>query len=263
MLRRIVAVATCAVVLAGCNGPTEAGTEPVTESSAQRSIQARWWTWAAAEPTATNPVADRTGEHCARNQPGDVWFLAGTFGGQVQRRCTVPLGVRLIAPAINLVGGDEADCRGYMAGATGTIQLDGAEVALERIEHEPITFMATPGNPVTDAHGKTRGDACGLWARIDPPSAGEHNVRIHGKSGTFEVYAEYILTVTDDHAKGALQPIRIGHAARRFSPATSTSVRCEYLGHRSGDRRFAGGRTQNSGAVRPGDIWPVKAGTGT
>ncbi|MER7009223.1 hypothetical protein ABT297_40115 [Dactylosporangium sp. NPDC000555] len=196
MLRRVIAVASCGVVLAGCNGPTGAGTAPPTASPAQRSIQARWWEWAATEPVDTNPVADRTGTHCARNQPGDVWFLAGTFGGQVQRRCTVPLGVRLVAPAINLVSGDEDDCRSYMAGVTGTIQFDGAEVPLERIEHEAITFIAGPGNPVTDTSGKTRGDACGLWARIDPPGAGEHKVRIHGKSGTFEVDAQYTLVVT-------------------------------------------------------------------
>ncbi|MFC4044631.1 hypothetical protein ACFO1B_40010 [Dactylosporangium siamense] len=196
MLRRIMAMASCGVVLAGCNGPAGAGTAQPTASPAQRSIQARWWEWAATEAVDTNPVADRTGTHCARNQSGDVWFLAGTFGGQVQRRCTVPLGVRLVAPAINLVSGEEDDCRSYMAGVTGTIQLDGAEVPLERIEHEAITFIAGPGNPVTDTSGKTRGVACGLWARIDPPGAGEHKVRIQGKSGTFEVDAQYTLVVT-------------------------------------------------------------------
>ncbi|MEV0564881.1 hypothetical protein [Dactylosporangium sp. NPDC050588] len=196
MLRRIIAVASCGVVLAGCNGPTGAGTAEPKASPAERSIQARWWEWAATEPVDTNPVADRAGTHCARNQPGDVWFLAGTFGGQVQRRCAVPLGVRLVAPAINLVSGDEDDCRSFMAGVTGSIQFDGAEVPLERIEREAITFMAGPGNPVTDTSGKTRGDACGLWARIDPPAAGEHKVRVHGKSGTFEVNAHYTLVVT-------------------------------------------------------------------
>ncbi|WP_426513504.1 hypothetical protein ACPPVO_24605 [Dactylosporangium sp. McL0621] len=197
MLRRIIAVASCGVVLAGCSEPTGVGTAPPpTASPAQRPMQARWWEWATTEPVDTNPVADRTGAHCARNQPDDVWFLAGTFGGQVQRRCTVPLGVRLVAPAINLVSGDETDCRSYMADANGTIQLDGVEVPLERIEHETITFVAAPGNPVTDTSGKTRGIACGLWARIDSPSAGEHQVHIHGKSGTFAVDAQYTLVVT-------------------------------------------------------------------
>jgi len=188
-------VAWCAVLLAGCAAPTRAGTAPTAASPAPPSMQARWWEWAAAEPVETNPVADRTGEHCARNQPSDVWFLAGTFGGQAQRRCTVPLGMRIVAPAINRVSGNADDCRTYMADAAGAIQLDGVQVSLERIEHESITFVAGPGNPVTDTSGKTRGEACGLWARIDPPSAGEHKVRIHGKSGTFELDVTYTLVV--------------------------------------------------------------------
>ncbi len=152
MLRRIVAVATCAVLLAGCTAPTTAGTKSIAASPAQRSMQARWWEWAAAEPVDTNPVADRTGK--------------------------------------------ADDCRSYMADVTGAIQLDGTQVSLERIEDETITFVAGPGNPVTDISGKTRGEACGLWARIDPPSAGEHKVRIHAKAGTFEVDVAYTLVVT-------------------------------------------------------------------
>jgi hypothetical protein len=55
-------------------------------------IQQRWWSWAVAEETATNPVVDRSGADCARNQPDDLWFLAGTFGVAVRRTCSVPAG---------------------------------------------------------------------------------------------------------------------------------------------------------------------------
>lgn len=167
---------------------------PAEVSPLPRSAQARWWQWAAAEPEPTNPVADRTGEHCQRNQPGDVWFLAGTFGGLAQRRCTVPSGVPLIVPAINRVA-DEDGCRDYMAAATGTIRWDGTEVPLQRIGPEPIAFTAGPGNPVTGHPGKTTGLACGLWARIDAPGEGEHKVRIQGRSGSFALDVEYTLTI--------------------------------------------------------------------
>ncbi|WP_319315084.1 hypothetical protein [Streptomyces sp. TX20-6-3] len=33
------------------------------------------------------------GRACGRDQPLDVWFLAGTFGGQVQHACEVTLTV--------------------------------------------------------------------------------------------------------------------------------------------------------------------------
>ncbi|NJP31887.1 hypothetical protein [Micromonospora thermarum] len=81
--------------------------------------QQRWWTWAAAEPTATNPVADRLGDHCARNQRADVWFAAGTFGGRVTRRCTLPAGRPIVAPLVNQVTTDEADYDDFLEAADG------------------------------------------------------------------------------------------------------------------------------------------------
>ncbi len=52
-----------------------------------------WWQWCSAEPDDTNPVADMTGEICDKNQTdSDVWFLAGTFGGEAERTCIIPAG---------------------------------------------------------------------------------------------------------------------------------------------------------------------------
>ncbi|GGN96910.1 hypothetical protein GCM10010112_88650 [Actinoplanes lobatus] len=201
MWNRAAAVA-CVFLLGGCTGSTGAG-RAAEESPAERSIQARWWEWAAAESEETNPVADETGEHCARNQPGDVWFLAGTFGGRVERRCTVPLGVPVVVPAVNLVATEAWDCFAFMTEASGVVELDGAEVPLERFDEEPITFVAGVGNPVTGVGGSTEGAGCGLWARIDPLGAGEHRVSIHGTSGSLEVEAEYTLTVAASSGSAA------------------------------------------------------------
>lgn len=201
MGKRVVAAMSCAVLLAGCDGQTAAGpatptpaTPSTAASPARTPIQAAWWTWAATEPAGTNPVVDSTGVHCARNQPAGMWFLAGTFGDRVRRRCTILPGVPLVMPVVNSTG-DERDCRDFMADATGTVEFDGTPVPLERIENELITFTAGAGNPVTDDAGVTERVGCGLWARIPAPAAGEHTVHIHGTSGTFEVTAEYILMV--------------------------------------------------------------------
>ncbi|WP_238015441.1 hypothetical protein KZZ52_44710 [Dactylosporangium sp. AC04546] len=56
---------------------------------------------------------------------------------------------------------------------------------------------------MTQTSGKTRGIGCGLWARIDPPTAGEHTVRIHGESGSFVVDAEYTLVVAATNPSAA------------------------------------------------------------
>ncbi len=63
-----------------------------------------WWQWAASFAHEDSPVADRTGEHCAARQSGDVWFLAGTYGTRrTVRTCTVPAGKHLFFPLINYV----------------------------------------------------------------------------------------------------------------------------------------------------------------
>src|SRR5215213_9512026 len=48
---------------------------------------AKWWQWAYSMPEADNPMVDNTGNNCAHNQSGPVWFVAGTGGGAVTREC--------------------------------------------------------------------------------------------------------------------------------------------------------------------------------
>ena len=62
---------------------------------------ATWWTWALARPVARSPIADTTGAFCADGQHGHIWFLAGSFGQTVTRRCTIPPGRALVFPIVN------------------------------------------------------------------------------------------------------------------------------------------------------------------
>ncbi|MBU8859389.1 MULTISPECIES: hypothetical protein [unclassified Micromonospora] len=55
-------------------------------------LAARWVAWVAAHRQPVNPLKDTTGRHGGRHQPDDVWFLAGTQGGGVSRRCVVRAG---------------------------------------------------------------------------------------------------------------------------------------------------------------------------
>ncbi|MCM2356791.1 MAG: hypothetical protein NDI77_01465 [Geobacteraceae bacterium] len=65
---------------------------------------ARWWEWALSIPAAQNPILDQTGANCEQGQVGNVWFLAGTFGGSATRDCTIPSGKPLFLPLINNLG---------------------------------------------------------------------------------------------------------------------------------------------------------------
>lgn len=61
-----------------------------------------WWMWCYGDGKNTSPVSDTTGEHCDKGQIYDrVWFLAGTFGGSVKRKCVVPSDRSLFFPVLN------------------------------------------------------------------------------------------------------------------------------------------------------------------
>ena len=64
---------------------------------------AAWWAWVLSIPKAENPNFDTTGEFCDVGQEGPVWFLAGNFGGENTRTCTVPAGKALFFPILNNV----------------------------------------------------------------------------------------------------------------------------------------------------------------
>src|SRR5947209_2554061 len=56
--------------------------------------------WALSIPKIHNPAADSTGKNCAQNQNGPVWFLAGTFGGSMNRQCTIPVKKAIFFPVV-------------------------------------------------------------------------------------------------------------------------------------------------------------------
>ncbi|MBB2743869.1 UNVERIFIED_ORG: hypothetical protein FHR35_003705 [Microbispora rosea subsp. rosea] len=186
-------------LLVGCGAVgRKSSTDDVVSSepsaSPVESIQGRWWTWASSEAESTNPVADDTGEFCDRNQPEDVWFLAGTFGGTVRRTCALPAGRPVVFPLVNLVG-SQADCEDFMVTAKGGAVLDGRPARPERMEEEDVAVTGVADNPLTGVEGTESFYACGLWVRLKPLRPGRHTLTIHGSSGGFRVGADYTLIV--------------------------------------------------------------------
>jgi hypothetical protein len=191
--RITMAVAMLALAaLAGCTsgsdvGPAEnAGSDAKTDAAAQ-TLPARWWTWAAAAPKASDPISDTTGEWCGKNQPTDVWFLAGTFGnGPISRSCEIPTGTPVYFPVLNQFC--EAGSGQSAAEAIADCQItpDLAEVG---------TFQLLPNKDSALAGHDPSVVAVGSWVgplTLDP---GRHTLSIHGKSGDFEVEVTYKLTV--------------------------------------------------------------------
>src|SRR5690242_2644441 len=72
----------------------DGGTHPPTIAPGA-TLPARWWTWTESMPPSKNPIDDPDGAECARNQPKDLWFLAGTHGGTATRTCRLPSGTSI------------------------------------------------------------------------------------------------------------------------------------------------------------------------
>jgi hypothetical protein len=62
---------------------------------------ASWWQWALTIPERMNPISDTTGQFCNVGQSGPVWFLGGTWGGSVERKCNIPVGKAILWGPIN------------------------------------------------------------------------------------------------------------------------------------------------------------------
>ena len=192
-------IVALALLLAGCTAaqtPAPA-TAPADVELSDVDLQARWWTWALASPEARNPVVDTTGRFCAEDQPKDVWFFAGTFGGKAERTCEVPADRPLAGPAISHYSADAADCAKFMAAAKGSVTLDGQVVELRRIDPVEVRFDAARDNVVGERAGRVAAQACGLWAWLKALTPGEHELRVEGESGGLSTAVTYQLKVRD------------------------------------------------------------------
>ncbi|MBW4705395.1 MULTISPECIES: hypothetical protein [unclassified Micromonospora] len=161
-------------------------------------LAARWVAWVAAHRQPVNPVKDDTGRHGGRHQPDDVWFLAGTFGGGVSRRCVVPAGRPLFFPAFSYwQPGRRDEPAEPMPDASGHAELDGAAVPV-RPAGSAASFPVRGffNNVVTTWPWPVQVSCWGLWGLVPPPTPGTHRLTFAGHDGArFWVEAEYELDV--------------------------------------------------------------------
>jgi hypothetical protein len=193
----LIALAGCSTTPPPAAAPTSApaGTEPADAEVAQpkaetltpERLQTLWWSWASSAEPGQSPVEDSTGQYCGDSQPFGVWLVAGTLGGTVNRHCQVPSTLPIAGPAINLVSPNAATCKAFLDKAKGEALLDGKPVQLEKIDPIKIAYDSEQGRK--EAFG------CGLWARVQPLSPGEHSLTLRGSSGELSVEADYDLTV--------------------------------------------------------------------
>lgn len=193
----------------------------------------KWWQWAYSLPEDDNPVADDTGKNCANNQDGPVWFLAGSFGGKVTRECTVPGGVGILVPIINVACDsatepdlDTEEELGECAKSDQDTVIE-KELSVDRVEianldeyrfQSALFDLQFPENNIAGVEPQTaKAKSDGYWVLLEPLPPGEHEVHFKAALGDpsdvgsiFAVDVLYHLTVLETvQAEGADQPIML------------------------------------------------------
>jgi len=199
-----------------------AGPQAAQLGEPAKELSAEWWQWVFSIPASVNPVLDETGVNCVVGQRGDVWFLAGSFGGAVTRTCSVPEGKVLFFPVINSSQFNSPNACGqaesltvkemrafadaFIDGATRiSVTLDGRPVRnIQRVRSEVFEVSLPTDNiyvffGVTPCDGGVYSPAVddGYYARLDSLRAGEHVLHIHGEIPPISLVVDvtYNLTV--------------------------------------------------------------------
>jgi hypothetical protein len=173
------------------------------------TLQQEWWQWAMAIPASHNPIFDKNGNRCGIAQRGDVWFLAGSTGGKVNRTCAVPEGVKLFVPAVNTFCFPDAafsdsfcvtDSDNFIDSfLSGTVEItvDGTPVTVTDVRDETDFNFAVDANGIFGAKpGIYRATiARGFWSLIEPLEPGAHVVTIDAAGPLFGLSVTYQLNV--------------------------------------------------------------------
>lgn len=193
----------CAITALVSAGPAKAG------SGEYKSLAAEWWKWVYSVPCTNalcpNPVLETTGDYGAVGQHGDVWFLAGTFGGTVTRNVYVPEGSPVFFPVVNNAffdspnacgqGPDSVSIKDGRAAIAQFIDaainlsatLDGAPVKMFR-EQSVVFALSLPKDNLYDYLGIPCAQGIyspavddGYYVLLKGLSAGSHTVHIHAE----------------------------------------------------------------------------------
>src|ERR1051326_1067349 len=161
---------------------------------------AAWWQWALSIPADINPLLDSTGANAGVGQSGDVWFLAGTFGGgPVSRAITVPAGKGLFFPIVNFVWVTSCPEEPQTASAIRPIVAPAADAAVDlacTVDGVPVANLSSyrtesplfnvtlPDNNLFGAPGCTCtfGPSLdqGFYLMLAPLPPGHHTIHFHG-----------------------------------------------------------------------------------
>jgi hypothetical protein len=176
---------------------------------------AEWWNWALSTPAEVNPLLDESGTCGHIGQQGQVWFLAGTFGGSVERHLEIPSGTALFFPILNTVvaATEEDETEEQMRAQAREIfepnvtlhieaTIDGIPVQTPwgYAAESPAFTLHLPEGALLDQLSGLSGDlepavAAGYWLFLNPLPVGTHEIHFRGVQADFETEVMYEVTV--------------------------------------------------------------------
>jgi hypothetical protein len=170
---------------------------------------AKWWQWGYSISKDINPAYDDTGKNCAQKQYGPVWFLAGTYGHPVNRKCDIPAGKAVLFPILNsecsFAEFPKLKSLSELRTCAKTIQdqvsslkasVDGIPIpSLQeyRIQSPPFNFTLPQDNILgLPANVTTQAIADGNWVFLKPLFPGSHKITFRGgiQQGSANMLAE-------------------------------------------------------------------------
>ncbi|WP_119395956.1 hypothetical protein [Salinibius halmophilus] len=176
-------------------GKPETVAQPFPSGSAHW-YAARWLQWAASTRYAKSAIVDTSGAWAHLNQPNDVWFLAGSFGETVTRKCAVASKTKLFVPIFNIWLYEGYEVEGYDT-YHGRLLVNDEEVAGEEIIiDQAFPVAGVSGNPVTETASEVNMTVKGMWKLLPPLPQGQHTIRITAGAGDdFNMDVTYKLSV--------------------------------------------------------------------
>jgi hypothetical protein len=239
--RYIAPVFSVAVVLIThtvCFASTQSGKPPQSpgpnpNANQFNELSALWWQWIFSIPTAANPnladgVVDCSYAQSSHSRSAQIWFLAGSFGGAADRSCTVPRGIALFFPLLNIEYDNVGCCDPTTLPFTYSIQqikqfaaaaqdnplelhasVDGVPVPAYRAQSQVFSYsfpatgnlynslfgLAVPGTnwPSTTVFPAV---SDGYWVMVDPLPPGTHLIKFGAIANNgFTVDITYHITI--------------------------------------------------------------------
>jgi hypothetical protein len=202
-----------AAVLFIPSGVAKAGALPpgsVVEGKSLAEWSAEWWKWALSFPPSNNPLLDTTGASAYLGDQGPVFFLAGSFGGSVERSFAVPAGKYIFFPIVNAflsAEGTEEEMRARLNTFVGNVtdlraSVDGVAVPdlLSRREKSPVFDIDLPVDNIFGAPSGvyTPSVADGFYIMLEPLAKKASVIRFGGSAegNTDPLFGDFSIDIT-------------------------------------------------------------------